>query len=42
MEPDPSMLNLWELTDPMAPSETLFAQVQSKLISYNEKVLNVI
>ena len=31
------MLDLWELADPMASSETLFAQTQSKPINYKEK-----
>ena len=41
MEPSPSTLDLWELVDPMAPSETLFAQARSMPINYNEKVLSI-
>ena len=37
MEPSPSMLDLQELVDPMAPSETLFVQARSKPINYKEK-----
>ena len=42
MKLSPSMLDLWELADPMASSETLFAQTQSKPVNYKEKsyVLN--
>ena len=37
MELSPCTLNLWELVDPMAPSETFFAQAWSKPINYKEK-----
>ena len=41
MESSPSTLDLWELTDPMASSETFFDQTRSKPINYKEKVLSV-
>ena len=38
MDPSPNTLDLWELADPMASSETLFTQAQSKPINYKKKI----